>query len=214
MFHGREHPALVRSLDVGRHQIADLLGIFSERSRVDDGIGGIRVHVGIRKEIPVHADGSRFLRRNASEVLRVFELAVGAEGHGVRKVRAPHQPRRNPALKIRRKQQRQLRVLLQPVQQFGRLVRLAAQQERAIHVHRHGKRTHVILLHVLAQLQVLRTLHVEKAGAAPDHEDLANFLFDRQLAQRLLRPLVAVRRVDGRPDAAVSWRTQAGKRPD
>ena len=118
-----------------------------------------------------------FQRSDAAEVLRVFSLAVGPEGHRVRKIRRSHQARRNPALEIGGEQQRQLRFVLQSVQQLCRLVRLAAQKERPVHMNRHGERAHVILLHGIAQLQVLGTLHVEKASPAPDHEDLSDLLF-------------------------------------
>ncbi len=63
MFGGGHHPAFMRALDVGRDQIADLFGIFSEGACVDDGIGGIGIHIGIGKKIPVNADGARLLRR-------------------------------------------------------------------------------------------------------------------------------------------------------
>ena len=53
-----QHPAFMRAFDIGGNQIAHLLWIFSKRARVDDGIRGIRIYVGIRKEIPVHPDGA------------------------------------------------------------------------------------------------------------------------------------------------------------
>ena len=89
MLHRGQHASLVRSLDIGGNQIADLLGIFSKRPRVDDGIRRIRVDVGIRKEIPVNANGPRFLRRNAAERLRVCEIAIGAKRHSVGKGSGP-----------------------------------------------------------------------------------------------------------------------------
>ena len=116
------------------------------------GFAGIRIHVGIRKEIPVNSNGARLLGRNAAEGLGVFQLAVSAKSHGMWEDRGSHQAHGKPALKISRKQQRQLRIALQPVEQFGRFVRLAAQKKRPVHVHRHGKRAHMILLHGLAAI--------------------------------------------------------------
>ena len=124
-------------------------------------------------------------------------LPSAAEGHGVRKVRGAQQAHGHAALKISCEQQRQLRFLLQTVEQFRNLVRLGAQQERAIDVNRHGERAHVIFLHGLEPLEILGALHVEKAGAAPDHEDLADFFFDGEPVERLLGPLVAARGVEG-----------------
>ena len=191
MLHRRQHAALMRALDICGDHVADLLRILSKRTRVDDGIRRIRVHVRIRKEIPMHPDRARFQRRDAPKIFRVLQLAVGAEGHRVREIRAPDQPDRHPALEIRRNQQRQLRFALQSVQQFRRFVRPRAQKKWTIHRHAHGKRAHVILPHVIAELQVLRALHIQKLRPAPDHEHLPDLLLQRQLAQRLLRPAIA-----------------------
>ena len=69
--------------------------------------------------------------------------------------------------------------MLQAVEQFSGFVRLTAQKKWSIHMYGHGKRAHVILLHVVEQLQVFRTFHIQKTGAAPDHEHLADFFFER-----------------------------------
>src|ERR1035438_9696122 len=87
---GGQHSRLARALNVGRDQIADLFRILSERTRVNDWIGGIRVYVGVGKEDPVNAYGAGFLGGDAAEGLGVFELAVSSEGHGVRKVGGAH----------------------------------------------------------------------------------------------------------------------------
>ena len=126
VLHRGQHSGFVRSLNVGRDQIADLFGIFSEGTRVDDGIGGIRVHVRVREKIPVHADGSGFLTSDEAESLGVFDIAIGAKGHRVRKVGGPQQAHGEAALKISREQQRQLRFPLQTVQQFGDFIGLGA----------------------------------------------------------------------------------------
>jgi len=55
----------------------------------------------------------------------------------------------------------------------------------------------VIFLHGVAPLQVLGIFFIEEAGAAPDHEHLADLFFQRELAERLVGPLVAARRGRG-----------------
>jgi hypothetical protein len=55
----------------------------------------------------------------------------------------------------------------------------------------------MIFLHGLEPLQILRALHVEEAGATPDHENLADLFFDGEFSQGLLGSLVAVRGIDG-----------------
>ena len=59
-------------------------------------------------------------------------------------------------------------------------------------MHAHGERAHAISLHRLPKLQVLRALYVQEAGAAPDHENLPDLFFERQLAQGFLGPAVAI----------------------
>src|ERR1700730_17503780 len=66
-----------------------------------------------------------------------------------------YQTHGDAALKIGGKQQRQFGIMLQPVCQLDGLVRFAAQEERTIHVHRHGERADAVLLHRLTPLQVL-----------------------------------------------------------
>jgi len=83
-----------------RLQIADLLRIFAERTRIDNRVRGIRIDVGIGKEIPVHADGACFLRGDASESFGVVELASRAERHGVGKFGGAVQAHRHPALEV------------------------------------------------------------------------------------------------------------------
>ena len=126
MFDGGEHAAFMRALDVGCDQIADLRGIFSKRTRVDDGIDGVRVDVGIGKEIPVNTDGAGLFGSDASEGFGVFEFAVATEGHGVRKNGGTHQAHGDAAFEIRREEKRELRLALQAIEQFGGFVRLAA----------------------------------------------------------------------------------------
>src|SRR5208282_619734 len=83
MFGRGQHAALVSAADVRRHEIAYLLGVFSERARVDDGIRRIGIHVGIGEEIPMHSNGPRLERGDASEDFGIFRFAGRAKGHGM-----------------------------------------------------------------------------------------------------------------------------------
>ena len=182
----------MRSLDVGGNQIADLFGIFSKRSRVDDGIRRVRIDIGIGKEIPMYANGARFFRSNAAKVFRVFQFAIPAKRHGMGKDGGSHQSHGHATLKIRGKQKRKLRIALHTIQQLGSFVGLTTQQIRPIDMHCHREGADVILLYRFLQLQILRILLVEKTGAAPDHEYLAHLLFQGQLVEGLLRPFFAI----------------------
>ena len=96
-----QHAAFVSAPDVRRHQIADLMRVFSERARVDDGIRRIGIHVGIGKEIPMHSDGPCFQRRNASKGLGIFRFAGRAKGHCMGKDGGAIQTHGYAALEIR-----------------------------------------------------------------------------------------------------------------
>ena len=92
VFRRRKHAAFMRALDVGRHHLPHRLRIFAERTRVYDRVDGIGIHVGHREEIPVDADGARFLCRDSAEILSVVEFAGSAESHRVRKNRRAIEP--------------------------------------------------------------------------------------------------------------------------
>src|SRR6202047_4003559 len=118
VFDGGQHSAFVRALDISRDQIADLLRVFSEGTRINDGIRRVRVNIGVGKEIPLYADGTRFLGTDAAEGLNVFGLAISAESHGVREDGGAHQPHGDAALKIGGKYQRKFGFFLQTVAEF------------------------------------------------------------------------------------------------
>jgi len=42
-----------------------------------------------RKEVPMNADGARFFGGDAPEVLCIVQLAIAAEGHGMRETVVP-----------------------------------------------------------------------------------------------------------------------------
>ena len=108
VFGCHQHSPFVSALNVRRHEIAHLLRIFSEGTRVDDGIRRIGVHVSIGKEIPVHSDGPRFQRGDASKGFGIFGFAGSSKGHRVGKNGSPIQTHGHAALEVRFHQQRQL----------------------------------------------------------------------------------------------------------
>ena len=50
----------------------------------------------------------------------------------------------------------------------------------------------MIFVHGVAELKICRAVHVEKFGACPNHEQLADFFFDGHFVEGLLRPLFAI----------------------
>ena len=134
-----EHASCMCAADVSSKQIAHLLGIFSKGTRVDDGICGIGVDVRYRKEIPVHADGTRFLRCDPTKIFGIFRFAGGSKGHGVREDSGSIQTHGNTPLKISGEYQWQLGLFLQPVEQFGSFKRLVSEQEGAFDRNTHGQ---------------------------------------------------------------------------
>src|SRR5207249_7226619 len=149
-------------------------------------------HVGVRKKIPVHTDGTGLLSSYATETLRLVHFAGCPKRHGMRELGSTVQPHGHSTFKIGRDQQRQLGIFLQTIEQLRSFIRLTAIQEWRLEADRHGERADVVLLHRVAKLQIVGTVHVQELGSNPDHEKLAYLFFERELANRLLRPLFAV----------------------
>ena len=139
----------------------------------------------------MHSNRSRLERRNASKDLGIFRLAGCAKSHRVGKNGRAVHAHGNAALKIGRGDQRQFRRSLQPVEQLGGNVRLAPQQHRAVHRHRHHQRSDVILANLVAHLYPSRVGVIQKLRQHLDAEELSDFLFGRHPAQRLVSPLLA-----------------------
>src|SRR6266850_275345 len=62
-------------------KLGDARGIFAKRSRVDDRIAGIVIHIRIRSVNPMHADGARFQRGYFAHGVGVFRIAPGGQRH-------------------------------------------------------------------------------------------------------------------------------------
>ena len=179
MLCGSQHSIGSRAADVSGHEIAHLVGVAPERARPDDGVRGIGIHVGDGKQIPVHPQGPALLRCNASELLCIFQVPGRSKSHRMREHRRSKEVRRkNPALEVPSDQQRQVRFLLQLIQQRNRL-------KPAVHIacpplrrDRHGQRADVIFTNIVTELDVIGTLSMQKFHPHPDHEQLPDLLLD------------------------------------
>ena len=108
-----QHTVRSRAAYVGRDQRPYLLRVGSKCAGADDGISRVGIYVGNGEKVPVHADRSAFLGRNATELLGVGHLASRPKGHGVRKHRSAKKTRRKDALlKVSGDQKWHLRLLL------------------------------------------------------------------------------------------------------
>ena len=130
MLGGGEHAFLPRAVDVSAYQAGDLRGVFAKGACVDDGIRGIRIHVGNRKEVPLHSHSPRLLGHNFAELFGKFGLASRAKCHGMRKNGDPIQAHGNAPLKVGSHNQRRLGVALKLVDQHGGFIRSALVKER------------------------------------------------------------------------------------
>src|ERR1700686_4874929 len=95
---GSQHSVRSRAAYVGGDQRPYLLRVGSECAGADNGIRRVRIHVGDGEKVPVHADRSAFLGRNATELLGVGHFAGRPKGHGVRKYGCAKKTRRKDAL--------------------------------------------------------------------------------------------------------------------
>ena len=114
----------MRAADVCGHEVGNLLRILAKRTRVDDGIVGIRVHVSYGEEIPMHADGTRLLGGDAAEIFRVLQAAGCCNSHCVREGGRAIQAIADAEFKVRGNEQRELRFALQTVRQVRGFVGL------------------------------------------------------------------------------------------
>ena len=120
-----QKPRAARAADIGAHQRANLRGIFSKRTSVDDRIDWVGIDVSNRHQVPLHADGARFLRHHAPKPLRQFRLAGGAERHAVRKHRGSIQAHGEAAFIVGSHKQRDFGGMLKLIDQHGCFIGLA-----------------------------------------------------------------------------------------
>jgi len=178
---GGEHAVRPGTTNVGRDQIPNLQRVLAEGARADDRVQRIGIHIGDRKQIPMHAQRAAFLRGDAAEGFRIGKIAGGAERHGVRKDGGPEQAGRQDAtLKVSGNQQRQFGFELQLVQQTDSFVAIVTVKKMAFRGYRHGKRTHMVFMDVIAQQQVFGTARREQFRPHAHHEQLADFFFERE----------------------------------
>ncbi len=179
MFGGRHHSARPCAADISRHQVSYLLRIFPKGTRTDNWVRGIGIHVGHRKEIPMHAQRTALLCGDAAELLGIGQFASGPEGHGMRKDGGSKKTRRkNTPLEVAGNQQRQARFCLQLIQQRDGLIAAVAGKIAAFRRHGHGQRTDVVFANVVTKLQVVRTLTIHELHPQANHEKLSDFFLE------------------------------------
>ena len=145
----RELAAVLRAANEERRESRDALRILAERSRVDDRVRRIVVHVDDRREVDVNADRSPLLRDRATDVVRVRVARRRGDRHRRREHRRAagleqivrEQPALEPAepgLEVRAHEQRHARAALQ-------IVQLGGDFDRRAQRHRHA--ADAVLLH-------------------------------------------------------------------
>ena len=173
-----QHAVRPRTADIGCHQIAHLLRICAECACPDDGVGRVRIYVGNRKQVPVHAQSAAFLRGDATELLGVSQVPGSAKSHRVRKYgRSKKMRRQHSPLKIPSDQKRYLALQLQLVEQCNDVIASPYVTRPALWRRRHGHRPDVISANVVAELEVAGTPSIEVFHPQADHEELPDLLF-------------------------------------
>ena len=145
------------------------------------GFCGIAVHVGVGRENPGHAHGSRFESRNFSHRVGVFRAARRGDGHGVGERRALLDAHGRAALEIRADQQRNFRVALQRVDQHRGRIHLAAlhAERRALRLDR--ERADVLFLDIAEKILVVLAFGGKERAVSPDGEKLPDFFIERHV---------------------------------
>ena len=188
MFRGGEAAILLDAAHERGDEFGNARRVFAERARIDDGIVGIAVDVGVRRENPRNSDRSAFQRRNLSHRVGVFGAACGGDGHGVRKRRALFDAHGGAALEIRGDEQRNFGVALQGVHKDGRRVDLAAYDAdgRALCLDR--KRADVLFLDIAEKILVVLALGGKERTVGPHGEKLPDFFIERHGLESLRDP--------------------------
>ena len=109
----------------------------------------------------------------------------------MRKIRDLFQAVGKTAFKIRREDQRKLRIALQLIGQHRGLEGRRLEQQAVLEGYGNAEASNVVLAHRVAQVDVLGAGHIHEVRASPDHEHLPDLLLQRHLFQRLTRPLLA-----------------------
>ena len=185
--------------------------VLAERPDVDDRVARVVVDVDDRIEVDDDAEGAAFFGGELAGAIREIGIARGADRHRARQPRGAVQHVADAALEVGRRQQRDLRVALQPVEHRRGRVRIAFARRAAAAVgrvqHQRGKRlgaaedVDAADFHVADQVLQLLEIFAVGAGEARvqrGDEELADLLVERHLAERLLDP--ARRRAPGAID--------------
>ena len=93
------------------------------------------------------------------------------------------------ALEIGGEEQGEFAVSLKLVGEGGGIERTALEEEAAIHGRGDAEGSEVVALHGVAELEVVRAIDVEELDPCPDHDELADFVFDGHLAEGAVCPV-------------------------
>ena len=129
----------------------------------------------------MNAQSPALLRRNAAEFFGVCQVPGGAESHGVGKhCGSEKTSRQHTSFKVSGDQERELRFLLQLVEQCDRLVSTVKIVGPSLGRHRHSERTNMIFPDVIPEFEVMGTPTIQELHPQADHEELPDLLFERK----------------------------------
>ncbi len=174
-----QHPPLARPADESGAQAGDGFQVLPERPDVDDGVFGIAVDVHHGSEDPVHPQGARLAGRDAALPVGQGFVPRRAERHRPGEGGRIRNPESRPTLEIGGDQQRQPGHALQFVQQDGRFVDMAREQDHP---------SDVVLPDLRRNLQEFGAPAVEERSRDPDLHQLRDLVPEGEPGERPLRP--------------------------
>ena len=190
MFRRRKSPVSLHTQNKRRNVLRNARRIFSKRSRIDDRIVRIVVHVRVGRVNPLDANGARFQRGDLSHRVRVLHVSARRKRHRRRK-RSPFiEPHRCAALEIGRDQQRQFRFRLQLVRQHRGWIRLALHDSQRRSVRHVDEAAHVQFFDVVHHLLICGRVRRGEAPVIGSEKNLPDLFFGRHFAQRRFHPLI------------------------
>ena len=188
MFGRGKRAVFFNAADVCFDERRNPLRIFAERAHVDDGVVGVAVYVRDGRENPVHANGPRFGRGNASDRVGVLGTAGRSNGHGMRKRRAILEAHGGAAFEIRRKEQGDARCFLQEINERGGLVWLTAFDSEGAGTRAQHESTDVVVLNRAQQLTIFRAIEGREFAMERQHDELPKLFLQAHFCERALDP--------------------------
>ena len=170
----------VRAFDECRHILCDRLGIFAERTRIDDRVIRIVVDVRIGSEHPCDSERARLARRCRAEISYGFEIVCRPIRHHVGISRRLGNAHGSSAFKVRCEEERSACKPLQVIQEHGHLVWLSVNHMSVVNAIGDDHPPDVYILDPMQEPSIFGALRIQIIAIASNHDQLRDAVVQGQ----------------------------------